>query len=240
MLALDSAKVGRRSARQATGALRNHVLAYTGGGDPSEHSAGSYAKLVLVGEAQGADATAFGGGPRKDLVAGLLALECGKAPVLSRRRPGSVRGRLGVRRVQQHLLAVAGPDRAGAGDQPWSLARRGVLPDRPAVRQRRFPGDLRRGDLPVHRRRHRLRRAGIGSGRRRGGLAAAADGGRWLKRHQHDNGSFSGNGARNANSTGLAAQALTAVGRDNAAGEPRAVSCATCRSCAAARPPTEA
>ena len=79
VLALDSAKVGRRAARQATGALRNHVLAYTGGGDPSEHYAGSYAKLVLVAAAQGADATAFGGGPRKNLVAGLLALECGKA-----------------------------------------------------------------------------------------------------------------------------------------------------------------
>ena len=52
-------------------------------------------------------------------------------------------------------------------------------------------------------------------------MAAAADGGRWLKRHQHDNGSFSGNGARNANSTGLAAQALTAVGRDNAAAAAR-------------------
>ena len=53
------------------------------------------------------------------------------------------------------------------------------------------------------------------------GLAAAADGGRWLKRQQHGNGSFTGNGARNANSTALAAQALTAVGRDNAAADAR-------------------
>ena len=144
VLALDAAKVGRRAARQATGALRHNVLAYTGGGDSTEHYAGAYAKLVLVAAAQGADATAFGGGPRKNLVAGLRALECTKGRSCCRRGQGPVLGRLPVRRLQQRVLAVAGPDRAGAGDQPWRLARRGVVPGRSAVPQRWLPGDLRR------------------------------------------------------------------------------------------------
>ena len=41
----------------------------------------------------------------------------------------------------------------------------------------------------------------------------------WLMRHQNPNGSFTGNGVRNTNTTGLAAQALLAAGREKAAAE---------------------
>jgi squalene cyclase len=47
--------------------------------------------------------------------------------------------------------------------------------------------------------------------------AAALDGARWLTRHQNGNGSFTGNAVNNTNTTGLAAQALRAAGRDSAA-----------------------
>ncbi len=46
---------------------------------------------------------------------------------------------------------------------------------------------------------------------------AALDGAKWLKRQQHPNGSFTADGARNTNSTGLAGQALLAAGREKAA-----------------------
>ena len=58
--------------------------------------------------------------------------------------------------------------------------------------------------------------------------AAALDGAAWLKRHQHGNGSFTGNDVRNTNTTGLAAQALRAAGREKARRRPTSSS-ARCR-----------
>jgi hypothetical protein len=223
VLALDSAKVGRRAARQATGALRAHVLDYTGGGVATEHYAGAYAKLLLVATAQGADATAFGGGPRKDLVAGLRALECGTparsdCAATDKGRFSDVTQFDDFSNTIGQSLALIGLERAtqrGASRAAVSylLGQQcanggfpetfGAVPCRPSVDATGFAVQA-------------LTTVG---GPAAGAAAAAA--GRWLKLKQHDNGSFSGNGVRNANSTALAAQALTALGRDKAAADAR-------------------
>lgn len=219
VLALDSAKVGRHAARQATGALRAHVLDYTGGGDTAELYAGAFAKLLVVAAAQGVDPTAFGASPRGDLVANLLSLECG-----TRTRtdcPATDKGRFSDRSTYGDLsntigqsLALIGLERTTKrGASPASVAfllgqqcTNGAFPEvfdadpcTPSVDSTGFAVQA-------------LQRVGTSKAK-----AAAADAGLWLKRHQHKDGSFSGTGARNANSTALAAQALTAVGRGTAA-----------------------
>ncbi len=221
VLALDSAKVGRRAARLATGALRHNVLAYTGGSDPAEHYAGSYAKLVMVAAAQRADATAFGGGPRKNLVAGLRALECGKV----RSCPASDTGRFSdisqfgdFSNAFSQSLALIGLERATSGGASRAAVSflvgqqcgNGGFPETFGASPCRATVDATGFAVQAL--------TAVGG---KAALAAAGDGGRWLKRHQHDNGSFSGNGTRNSNSTALAAQALTAVGRDKAAAAAR-------------------
>jgi hypothetical protein len=223
VLALDAAKVGKGAARRATSALERHVLAYTGGSD-TEQYAGSYAKLLVVATAQGVDPTAFGSGPRKDLLAGLLSLECG-----TRTRTDCAaddKGRFANRSafpgdftntISQSLALVGleratnrGPSRASVQFLIGQQCPAGGFPENfdatpcvPSVDATGFAVQA-------------LEAVGSPSAR-----AAAGDAGRWLKRHQHANGSFSGNGVRNANSTALAAQALTAVGRGKAAAKAR-------------------
>lgn len=223
VLALDSAKVGRRAARQATGALRSHVLDYTGGGVAIEHYAGAYAKLLLVAAAQGADATAFGDGPRRDLVAGLRALECG-TPARSD-CAATDKGRFSdlsqfgdFSNAFSQSLALIGLERAtnrGASRAAVSFlvgqqCSNGGFPETFGATPCRATVDATGFAVQAL--------ATVGG---KAALASAGDGGRWLKRHQNGNGSFTGNGTRNANSTALAAQALTAVGRDAAAGAAR-------------------
>jgi hypothetical protein len=223
VLALDAAKVGRVAARRATNALKRNVLAYTGGGDAAEHYAGSYAKLLVVATAQGVDPTAFGSGPRRDLVAGLRALECGApggadcaATSAGRFSDKSAFGDfsntigqslalIGLERGTRRGTTRSSVDfllgqQCPTGGFPENFD---VTPCAPSVDATGFAVQA-------------LQTVGTPSA-----TEAAADAGRWLKRRQHANGSFSGNGTRNANSTALAAQALTAVGRDKAAAKAR-------------------
>ena len=153
---------------------------------------------------------AFGTGPRKDLVAGLRALECGTHArtdcAAADRRP--VRRPQPVRRLQRHDRPVARPDRPRAGHPTRPVAGLGRVPARPAVPERRLPGEVRRRHLHPVGRRHRLRRAGADDGRHAQGGAAAATAGRWLQGSTSTpTGRFTGNGTRNANTTALAAQA---------------------------------
>ncbi len=224
VLALDAARTGKVAARRATSALRRNVLAYTGGGDAAEHYAGPYAKLVLVAVAQGKSATSFGSGPRKDLLAGLQALECGSATAPSTCAPGVV-GRFSddsqygdfSNTIGQSLALIAleratrvGPSSAAVTYLIGQQCPAGGFPAqldaarcRPSVDATGFAVQALRA---------------VGG---RAARAAAADAGRWLKRRQHPNGSFTGDGSRNANSTALAAQALTTVGRGKAAAKAR-------------------
>jgi hypothetical protein len=223
VLALDSAKVGKAAARRATAALKRSVLAYTGGGDTAESYAGAYAKLLVVAAAQGVDPTAFGGSGRKDLVAGLLALECG-TPARNDCAAGDD-GRFADRSqygdfsntIGQSLALVGletatrrGASHASVGYLLGQQCPAGGFPEvfdgatcSPSVDATGFAVQA-------------LTTVGTPAA-----TAAAADAGRWLKRQQHANGSFSGNGARNANTTALAAQALTALGRGKAAAKAR-------------------
>jgi hypothetical protein len=220
VLALDAAKVGRAAARRATRALKHRVLAYTGG-SASEQYAGSYAKLLVVAVAQGVDPTSFGHGPRKDLVAGLRALECGTPTRTDCAATDD--GRFANR------SAFEGPDFSGTIGQSLALigleraTKRG--PSRSSVQfllgqqcaAGGFPENFDATPCVPSTDATGFAAQALATVGGPAAKAAAADAGRWLTRHQHPNGSFSGNGVRNANSTALAAQALTAVGRDRAA-----------------------
>jgi len=220
VLALDSAKVGRVAARNATRALKTHVLAYTGGGDRAEFYAGSFAKLLNVAAAQHkADPRNFGTSDRRNLIANLRSLECGSG---SRARcPGADKGRFSdvsafgdfSNTIGQSLALIGlarttanGPSKASVaylrhqqcpnGAFPLELSSAGCTPSVDATA------------FAVQ--------ALLATGRKKA-TAAALDGAGWLKQNQNPNGSFTGNAVHNTNTTGLAAQALRVAGRAKAA-----------------------
>ena len=226
VLALDSAKVGRVSARRATTALKHHVLAYTGGGSPTERYAGSFAKLLVVATAQGVDPRAFGSGPRKNLVAGLRSLECTH---VSAGCTAADRGRF-------HDVSQFG-DFSGTIGQSLALigleraTRRG--PSHASVAflvgqqcaNGGFPQDFDAATCTPSVDATGFATQALVAVGTPGATAAAASAGRWLKRQQRADGSFSSTGTgsdvANANSTALGAQGLTAVGRGKAATQAR-------------------
>jgi hypothetical protein len=223
VLALDAAGVGRVAARQATKALRRHVLAYTGGGDPAEYYAGSFAKLLVVAAAQDVAPRRFGTSDRRNLVKQLRSLECG-APNRTD-CPATDRGRFSDRsafgdfsNVLTQSLAIIGLERTtGAGPSKASLRYLRTQQCANGSYSLNFAqtpcvGSVDATGFAVQ----ALLAAGGGKDR-----AAAARAGRWLAGRQHGNGSFSGNGTRNANSTALAAQAFDALGRTGKATEAR-------------------
>ena len=158
------------------------MLAYTGGGDATEFYAGSFAKLIVVAAAQGVDPTAFGTGPRKDLVANLRALECGTHTRTD--CPAGTAGRFSDRSqfgdfsnpITQSLAVIAleRATRRGASRNAVSYLLGA------AVRERRLPGDVRYDGVRAVRRRHRVRGAGAHAaqhaqgGRRRSGSRSLA------------------------------------------------------------------
>jgi len=215
VLALDAAGVGRRAANRATLALRRNVLAYTGGGDKGERYAGSFAKLILVAEAEGVSPRRFGGSARNNLVHRLRSLECGtdrrddcREADLGRFSDRSEFGDFSSTITQS--LALIALDRATAKG-----------PSTAAIRYLRTQ-QCDNGSFPLIFGADTCVGSVDGTGfavqamvqmGTRPALAAAEDAGRWLARRQHPNGSLSGNGARNANSTALAAQAFDALDR---------------------------
>jgi hypothetical protein len=208
VLALDAASVGRPAATKATKALKVHVLDYTGFGDPSEFFAGSFAKLLNVAAAQGADPRAFGGSARHNLVRQLRNLETGNG------RFSDVSSFGDFSNTFSQSLALVGLERT-TKNGPSTKAVRYLRNQQCAAGA--FPQELSTaGCTPsVDATAFAVQALLSVSGRK--AHAAAADGARWLVRHQHPNGSFTGNGTRNTNTTGLAAQALRAAGRDRAA-----------------------
>lgn len=215
VLALDAAKVGRRTARQATAALKRNVLAYTGFGNPNEYYAGAFAKLLVVAAAQDVDPRLFGRSTRSDLVTQLKALECG-----SRQRDdcaASDRGRFSdisefgdySNPITQSLALIglerttrAGASRAAVGFLVEAQCANGSFPE--AFGTATCTGSVDATGFAVQ----ALVQDGSPAA-----LIAAEDAGRWLARQQNRNGSFTGNGVRNANSTALGAQAFEALDR---------------------------
>lgn len=223
VLALDAAKVGRRTARQATTALKRNVLAYTGFGNPNEYYAGPFAKLLVVAAAQGVDPRLFGHSARSDLVTQLQSLECG-----SRHRDDCAaadRGRFSdvsefgdySNTITQSLAVIglerttrAGASRAAAGFLIDAQCANGGFPE--SFHTATCTGSVDATGFAVQ--------ALVLDGSP-AALVAAEDAGRWLARRQHRNGSFTGNGTRNANSTALAAQAFEVLDRAKRAAKAR-------------------
>jgi hypothetical protein len=221
VLALDSAGTGRNAATKATAALKQHVIDYTGFGDPNEFFAGSFAKLLNVAAAQHANPRAFGGSARHDLVGLLRYLECGNG-----RRPAcgaSDDGRFAdissfgdFSNTIGQSLALTGLERTTkAGPSTRSVV---YLRDQQCANGA-FPLELSTpGCTPSVDATSFAVQALLAVGGKKA-TESAQLGSRWLKRHQNSNGSFTGNGAPNTNTTGLAAQALLAAGRGKASAE---------------------
>jgi hypothetical protein len=222
VLALDSALVGKVAARKATKALKRNVRAYTGDTAFENHAgfyAGSFAKLLNVAAAQHAKPRHFGGSSRNNLIATLRSLECGSGSRAT--CPASDDGRFSDISVAGDFSNTIGQSLALIGLE--RTTKKG--PSKPSVIYLRHQ-QCAHGAFPLE-----LSTAGcaasvdatsfavqalLAHGTKKA-TAAALDGAAWLKRHQNGNGSFTGNGVANTNSTGLAAQALRAVGRDKAA-----------------------
>lgn len=223
VLALDASGSGRVAARQATRALRTHVLAYTGFGNIKEHYAGASAKLLVVAAAQGDNPRAFGAGPRRNLVAGLRSLECGTPTRkdCARRDRGrfadvSTFGDFSNTFGQSlAIIGLARTTRSGPSGDAVAFLRRQQCADGS------FPESFHAATCTgsVDATGFAAQALAAAGGKR--SAAGAAKAGRWIARHQHADGSFTANGSRNANSTGIAAQALTVLGRDKAAAAAR-------------------
>lgn len=224
VLSLDSAKVGRRAATEATRALKRNVLAYTGGGDADEYYAGAFAKLLLVAAAHGSDPRAFGRSARADLVAQLQALECG-----TRSRTDCTaadKGRFSdvsefgdfSNPITQSLALISlerttrrGPSRAAVRYLVSQQCANGSFPM--AFGMATCTGSVDATAFAVQ------ALVTVGGGPAEDSARAA---GRWLARQQHRNGSFTSDGTRNANSTAVAAQAFEALERTRKARKARA------------------
>jgi hypothetical protein len=222
VLALSAAGVGRGTARGATRFLKAHVLDYTGGGDPAEFYAGSFAKLLVVAAARRTNPRSFGSSDRANLIAQLKALECG-----GKRRTcdPADRGRFSdisqfgdfSNTITQSLALIALERTTATNPSPAAVrflidqqCDNGAFPEV-------FGADTCAGSVD-------------GTGFAVQALTtvgspaaaeAAADAGTWLAKKQHANGSFTGNAVRNTNSTALAAQAFEALGRDTKATKAR-------------------
>ena len=214
VLALSAAGVGKGSAAAATTALKAHVLDYTGGGSSTEFYAGAFAKLLVVAAARDANPRAFGGSERADLVAGLRALECGP---LRAACAAADRGRFSdvsefgdfSNTITQSLALIGlerttatGPSRAAVQYLLGQQCDNGSFPET-------FGGTTCSGSVDAT-------GFAVQALATVGGPAAedaAAAAGTWLVKRQHGDGSFTGNGVRNTNSTALAAQALEDLGR---------------------------
>lgn len=214
VLALAAAGVGKGKAAKATRALKSHVVDYTGGGDPDEYYAGSFAKLLVVAAARNTDPRSFGGSVRKDLVAELRALECGPTTpgcdLAERGRFSDVSQFGDFSSVISQSLAVLGLGRT---------TKRGA--SRAAVSyllsqqcdNGAFPQDLDAATCSGSVDATGFAVQALAVVDTRAARAAAQDAGRWLATVQKANGSFAGTGSRNANSTALAAQALDVLDR---------------------------
>lgn len=222
VFAFDAAGVAGDAARRATAFVRDNASSYVGFGE--ERFAGSYAKLLLLAEAQAADVSSFGG---LDLPAELTALECGATRTDCATTPGRYANKTGATGYDPaadfsspltQALAVIALHRTTSAD-PSATAITYLLSE--ACPDGGYPSSFAAS---------------------RGGAACTSDPdvtgfviqglfavGRgadaqpavtWLSGRQAADGSFGGSGATakaNANSTAVAAQALRVAGQVAAA-----------------------
>ncbi|MBO4210793.1 prenyltransferase/squalene oxidase repeat-containing protein, partial [Micromonospora echinofusca] len=226
LLALTAADVAGATRQAAADRLAGHVTSYTTYDDygiPGFTDGGATAKLLFAAAVAGADPTDFGG---HDLRRTTLELIAGA---------GDQTGR-----ILSRTTPDTGPDASNTFDQSFAvlgLARTGEVPQDAVdflVRQQCAAGGFRlypdvagapspscdaQPDAPLDvdttamAVQALLAAATDGSA---GAADAARRGADWLTAQQHTDGSFGGSGpttGANANSTGLAGQALRAAGR---------------------------
>jgi LPXTG-motif cell wall-anchored protein len=170
---------------------------YVGDGE-AEAYAGAHAKLALSAQVQGLDPTSFGG---VDLLARLLTLLDGTGRFSDRSQFGDFSNAFS----QSFAILALARTPAGAAPEAVAFQLAAQCPDDGFPEQ--FAADPCRSDVDST---AMVVQALLAAGQ---DPTAALD---WLAGQQHPDGGF-GSGAGNANSTGLAAQALRAGGRDAAA-----------------------
>lgn len=222
VLALAGARVAGDRIEAATDWLASQVTSYTGDGT-DEVYAGATAKLVLVAETTGRDATAFGD---RDLLAQLAGLENDATGRFSDR---SQWGDFSNGLTQS--LAIVALERAtdvGASDAAVAFLADAACDDGGIPEQ--FGTDACVGAVDAT---GFAVQAFLAAGETVAADAAVD----WLLDQQAADGSFGGGGATaNTNSTGLAAVALAAAGQEAAAAEAAAWLAAAQYDCAGVAP----
>lgn len=221
VLAFAGAGVAGDRIEAATDWLESQVAIYTGDGS-SEIYAGATAKLIVVAETTGRDATAFGD---RDLVGQLAGLETDTGRFSDTSQWGDFSNGL------TQSLAIVALERAT--DEGASAAAVGFLADAACDDggvPEQFGTDACSGAVDAT---GFAVQAFLAAGET-DAADAAVD---WLLDAQSDDGSFGGGGATaNTNSTGIAAVALAAAGEDEAAAAAAAWLAAAQYDCAGVAP----
>jgi hypothetical protein len=222
VLAFDAAGVAGDAASRATTFVRTNAGSYVG--FDNERYPGSYAKLLLLAEAQGANPSTFG---TLNLPVELAAFECGAARPECAATPGryanetDATGYDATKDFSSPLtqaLAIIALKRTAAAD-PSEAAITYLLSERCADGGYGSSFAASRGAAPCTSDPDVtgfVIQALYAVGRDSDAQPSVT----WLQRRQQSDGSFGGSGPTaksNANSTALAAQALRAAGQDAAA-----------------------
>ena len=202
VLALAGAGVAGDTIEAATDWLATQVAAYTGDGEDAVY-AGATAKLALVAEATGRNATAFGG---RDLLTQLTAQETDTGRFVDTSEFGDFSNAI---TQSTAIIALERATDTGASDAAVAFLADAACDD---------------GGIPEQFGTDDCESAVDATGfavqalLAAGETAAAEAAVDWLLEVQQDDGSFGGGGAAaNTNSTGLAAVALALAGEDAAA-----------------------
>jgi LPXTG-motif cell wall-anchored protein len=215
VLGMASAKSSGTSIAAAATWLAANAAAYIGASDGTGPYAGSYAKLALVAEATGNDPAAFGG---VDLLAQLRAQQCPHA--------GCVAGEEGAFKntlpeggfandVTQSLAILALSRSTRPADTAAIAAAAAFLTRQQCAPASGFPTFFRTTGTctpDVDATAFAIQALLAGGLQPTGAV-------NWLAAQRQPSGGFVGNGAVNANSTGVAVQALSAAGRDTTAAQ---------------------
>lgn len=215
VIGMASTKSAGKAISRATGWLAGHAGAYIGATDGTGPYPGSYAKLALTAEVTGRAPTSFGG---VDLLARLRALQCPHVGCTSGQRGEFRNARKdgGYPNVITQSLAIVALSRSTrAADRAAVPAAVRFLKQQQCSPTSGYPTFFPVGGAcaaEVDATAFAVQALLSAHSRPAGAVG-------WLAAQQRRNGGFAGNGTVNANSTGLAIQALSAAGRPTAAAQ---------------------
>jgi hypothetical protein len=213
VIAMASTGSAGAATARATNWLAAHAADYIGATDGTGPYPGSYAKLALVAEVSGRNPASFGG---IDLLSRLRAMQCphpacasGQAGLFRNRHDGG-----GFPSVITQSLAIVALSRSPrAADRAAIPAAVRFLQQQKCGATSGFPNAFPAGGSCAP----EVDATAFAIQALLAAHATPTGAVRWLARQQRPSGGFEGNGTVNANSTGLAAEALSAAGRPNAA-----------------------